>query len=163
MSARDHGLTCFGVSLDGEAAFPSVEREIQIRELYSAGETGDLLMYSKYTYENTECHLKLNGKLSRRIAEYKGNRQGHVRASGHYKAYVNPCLTALSDSSLGLHIGPICVTSVCIADYIYVLSGSKSGLQSALNIVSHYASRQRVTFNADKTKLVVVGSHIDMN
>ena len=31
-------LTCFGVSLDGEAAFPNVEREIQIRELYSAGE-----------------------------------------------------------------------------------------------------------------------------
>ena len=31
--ARDNGLTCFGVSLDGEAAFPSVEREIQIREL----------------------------------------------------------------------------------------------------------------------------------
>ena len=161
--ARDNGLTCFGVSLDGEAAFPSVEREIQIRELYSAGERGEILKYSRNTYKNTECHIKLNGKISRRFKEHKGNRQGHVRASGHYKAYVNPCLTALNDSNLGFQIGPICVTSVCIADDVYVLSGSKSSLQGALNIVNHYARRHRVTFNADKTKLVVTGSVIDMN
>ena len=41
--ARDNGLTCYGVSLDSEVAFPSVEREIQIRELYSVGERGDFL------------------------------------------------------------------------------------------------------------------------
>jgi hypothetical protein len=29
--AVDQKLTCFGVSLDGEAAFPSVEREIKVR------------------------------------------------------------------------------------------------------------------------------------
>ena len=65
--ALDQKQTCFGVSLDGEAAFPSVEREIQIRELYSVGERGDLLTYSKNTYENTECHIKEGGRLSRRI------------------------------------------------------------------------------------------------
>ena len=88
---------------------------------------------------------------------------GHVCASGHYKAYVNTCLTALDDSNLGFQIGPIRITSVCIADDVYVLSGSKSGLQGALNIVAHYAKRYRVNFNADKTKLVVTGSEIDMN
>ena len=46
---------------------------------------------------------------------------------------------------------------------MYVLSGSKSGLQGALNIVAHYDKRYRVNFNADKTKLVVTGSEIDMN
>ena len=70
--ARDKGVTCFGVSLDGEAAFPSVEREIQVRELYSVGERGDYLKYSRNTYQNTECYIKLDGKLSRKVAEYKG-------------------------------------------------------------------------------------------
>ena len=51
--AIDQKLTCFGVSLDGEAAFPSVEREIQIRELYSVGESGDLLSYSYRTPTQT--------------------------------------------------------------------------------------------------------------
>ena len=69
--AIDKKLTCFGVSLDGEAAFPSVERDIQIRELYANGERGDYLEYSRNTYKNIECNLKQNGKLSRKIEEHK--------------------------------------------------------------------------------------------
>ena len=160
--ALDHKMTCYGVSLDGESAFPSVERDIQIRELYHIGERGDLLKYSKQTYENTECHIKLNDKLSRKIKEKKGNRQGHVRASGHFKTYINPLLKSLNSSNLGFSIGPHCVTSVCIADDTYVLSQSPRSLQSALRIVSHYGKRYKLKFNALKTKAVVTGSKHDM-
>ena len=160
--AVDKKLTCFGVSLDGEAAFPSVEREIQVRELYTVGERGDYLSYSKNTYKNTECHLKQNGKLSRKFREEKGNRQGHVRASGHFKAYINPLLTTLNNSKLGFHVGPLCITAVCVADDTYVLTSSASSLQSALEIVSHYGKRYQVNFNAEKTKIVITGSKTDM-
>jgi hypothetical protein len=160
--AIDQKETCFGVSLDGEAAFPSVERDIQVRELYSVGECGDLLSYSRGTYQNTDCHMKLKGKLSRRIQEHKGNRQGHVRASGHFKVYINPCLLSLNSSNLGFYIGPICITAVCVADDTYLFSNSVSGLQTALNIISHYANRYQLRFNADKTKIVVTGSKLDM-
>ena len=145
--------------LDGEAAFPSVEREIQVRELYFAGERGNYLKYSKNTYENTNCHLKLNDKLSHKIAEHKGNRQGHVRASGHFKVYINPCLDTLDSSSLGFQLGPLCITTVCISDD----TDSVSRLQSALEIVSHYGRRYHLKFNADKTKIVVTGSKLDMS
>ena len=160
--ALDKKQTCFGVSLDGEAAFPSVERDIQIRALYSAGERGDLLAYSRNTYRNTECYLKLDDKLSRRIIEHKGNRQGHVRASGHFKVYINSCLISLNSSSLGYELGPFTITAVCVADDTYLLSNSPSGLQGALNIMSHYASQHQLNFNAGKTKIVVTGSKIDM-
>ena len=86
--ALDTRQTCFGVSFDGQAAFPSVDRSIQIRELYSSGESGDLLLYSKNTYENTVSRIKLDGKLSREISEKKGARQGHKRSSGHFKVYI---------------------------------------------------------------------------
>ena len=62
--ALDMKETCFGVSFDGQAAFPFVDRDIQVRELYSCGEAGDLLEYSRNTYENTVCRMKLDGKLS---------------------------------------------------------------------------------------------------
>ena len=161
--ALDSKKTCFGISLDGESAFPSVNREIQVRELYSVGERGTLLEYSKNTYVNTDCYLKQqDGYLSRKISEYTGNRQGHVRASGHYKAYINPLLLALNESKLGFYIGPICVTAVSVADDTYLLSGSPSALQAALKIVSFFGRRYRITFNTSKTKLVVTGSKIDM-
>ena len=121
--AIDNKQTCFGISFDGRAAFPSVDRDIQIRELYSCGESGDLLKYSRNTYTNTISHIKQDGMLGRPFREYKGSRQGHKRASGHFKSYINPCLTAVNSAELGYWIGPICVSCVCIADDNYVLSG----------------------------------------
>ena len=161
--ALDHKQTCFGVSLDGEAAFPSVNRDIQVRELYSVGEEGDYLEYSRNTYINTECKIKQDGKLSRTFMEYTGNRQGHVKAAGHFKTYINPCLEAVNSADFGFHIGPISVGAVCCADDTYVLADNPSSLQSAIDIVGHYAKRYRVVFNAEKTKIVVTGSKIDMD
>ena len=160
--AIDQKQTCFGVSLDGEAAFPSVERDIQVRELYAIGERGDILSYSKNTYKNTECQMKLKDKLSRKVVEHKGNRQGHARASGHFKVYINPVLLSLNSTKLGFHLGPLCSTAVCVADDAYLQSDRPSGLQGALDIICHYAKRYQLRFNAEKTKIVVFGSKHDM-
>ena len=97
-----------------------MERNIQIRELYSVGERGDLLSYSRRTYQNTDCHMKLKDKLSRRFQEDKGNRQGHVRASGHFKVYINSCLLSLNSSNLGVFFGTLCTTADCVADDTYL-------------------------------------------
>ena len=160
--ALDTKQTCFGISFDGQAAFPSVDREIQVRELYSCGETGDLLAYSRNTYKNTVCKMKQGAKLSREIREYKGARQGHKRASGHFKTYINPCLTAANSSGLGFFIGPVCVSVICVADDTYVLSGHPRDLQALVNIIGHYGKRYRLIFGADKTKVTVTGSKQDM-
>ena len=133
-----------------------------MRELYSTGEQGDLLQYSNNIYQNTDSCIKMEGKLGRRFRTYKGSRQGHVKASGHFKAYINPCLTAANKSNLGFNIGPICVTAVCVADDAYVLSDCPRKLQGAINIVGHYGKRYRVVFGASKTKAVITGSKIDM-
>ena len=161
--ALDTKQTCFGVSFDGQAAFPSVDRDILVRELYSCGETGDLLQYSNNTYQNTVSQVKQDGMVGRQFREYKGSRQGHKRAAGNFKSYINPCLTATNSSQLGFWIGPICVTCVCVADDTYVLSGDPRKLQDIINIVGHYGKRYRVTFGADKTKVTVTGSKVDMS
>ena len=98
--------------------------------------------------------LQLYGKLSRTFEEHTGNRQGHVKASGHFKTYINPCLDTLNSTDLGFHIGLLSVLVVCCADDTYLLSGTPSGLQAAIKIVEHYARRYRVVFNASKTKIV---------
>ena len=160
--ALDTKQTCFGVRFDGKAAFPSVDRDIQVRELYTCGESGDLLQYSRNTYQNTVCKMKQDGKLSREIHEFRGSRQGLKRAAGHFKTYINPCLTAANSSQLGFFIGPICVSVVCIADDTYVLSGDPRSLQGLIDIIGHYGRRYRLIFGADKTKVTVTGSKHDM-
>ena len=160
--AVDKKLICYGVSFDGESAFPSVERNIQVRELYSIGERGYILRYSKHTYENTDCHIKMHDKISRKIQEHKGNRQGHVKASGYCKVYVNPCLRSLQNSNLGFQLGPLTVPVVCVADDAYLLVNRPSSLQALLDIMAPYANKYQLKFNTVKTKIVVTGSKLDM-
>ena len=106
--------------------------------------------------------MKQDGKLGRQFVEYKGSRQGHKRAAGHFKCYINPCLISTNNSNLGFWIGPICVTCICVADDTYILSSDPRQLQGIINIVGHYGKRFRVIFGADKTKITNTGSKQDM-
>ena len=81
----DNKLTFFGCSLDGESAFEVVDRSIQLRELYCAGQTGEYWLSSKYSYENSKSTVKMNGKLSRTFDETLGVKQGNVNSNDDYK------------------------------------------------------------------------------
>ena len=121
-----------------------------------------MLQYSHNPYKNTECHIKMDDQISRKINEFKGNRQGHVRASGHFKVYINSSLMSLKTSNLGFQLGPLAVPVVCVADDAYLLANSPSSLQALLDIMSNYARKYQLRFNASKTKVVVTGSKPDM-
>ena len=54
------------------------------------------------------------------------------------------------------------VPVVCVADDAYLMASSPSGLQALLDIMSHYAKKYQLRFNASKTKIVVTGSKPDM-
>ena len=101
--------------------------------------------------------------IGRQFCEHKGNRQGHKRASGHFKSYINPCLVTANSSDLGYWIGPICLSCVCLCDDTYVLSEDPRKLQGLVDIVAHYGNRYRVVFGAGKTKVTVTGSRTDMS
>ena len=88
----DQENTCFGVSLDCGAVFSNVDSDIQVRAR---------------TLVNTECTMQLEGQLGRSFSEYSGNRQGHVKAAGHFKSYIDPCLDTLTEGDLGFHNGLI--------------------------------------------------------
>jgi hypothetical protein len=75
----DNKITFFGCSLDGESAFEVEDRSIQLRELYCAGEEGEFWKSSKYTYDDSLTKIKMQGKLSRRVEENLGVKQGHKK------------------------------------------------------------------------------------
>ena len=107
--------------------------------------------------------MKQNRELSRESMEWKGERQGHKRSSGHFRSYINPCLTAAYSSELGFYIGPVCISVICIAYDTYALSGNPRSLQGLINIIGHYGRRYRLIFGPDKTKVTITGSKQDMN
>jgi hypothetical protein len=73
----DMKITFFGCSLDGKSAFEVVDRTIQRRELYCSGFKGHYWLASNYSYQNSRCKIKMNGKLSSEFKETLGVKQGH--------------------------------------------------------------------------------------
>ena len=152
----DNKTTFFGCSLDGESAFEVVDRTIQLRELYCAGETGEYWKSSKRSYENSLTQIKMKGKLSRTFEETAGVKQGHINSSDNYKIYINPALNTFDDSNLGVWVGPINVSVTGVADDNYLMSATQSGLQGLIRIAEHYGNRYKITYGATKTKITVV-------
>ena len=158
----DMKKTFFGCSLDGDSAFEVVNRSIQTRELYCAGETGQYWQASHYSYQNSLTRIKMNGQLSRNIEESLGVKQGRNKSSDHYKIYIAPLLDTLENSNLGVWIGPINVGVSGVADDVYLMSDKQSKLQEQMNIAVHYGKMYRITYGAAKTKVTVVGSDVDV-
>ena len=158
----DMKRTYFGCSLDGDSAFEVVNRNIQTRELYCAGERGQYWQASHYSYQNSQTNIKMNGQLSRNISETLGVKQGRNKSSDHYKLYVAPLLDTLDTAKLGVWIGNINVGVSGVADDIYLMTDSQTKLQAQLDIATHYGKLYRIQYGASKTKVTIVGSEIDM-
>ena len=159
----DMKKTFIGCSLDGESAFEVVDRGIQKRELYIAGERGEYWLSSHFSYENSSTQIKMKGQLSRPFNEKLGVKQGHIRSSDNYKIYINPLLDTLEDSQLGIWIGPVNVSSTDCADDVYLISDNQLRLQCLLDIASNYGQRYRIKYGASKTKITIVGAEVDKN
>ena len=97
----DMKKTFFGCSLDGDSAFEVVNRNIQKRELYCAGETGQFWQASHFSYQNSLTHIKMNGQLSRSIEETLGVKQGRNKSSDQFKIDIAPLLDTLDNDNLG--------------------------------------------------------------
>ena len=122
----DMKKTFFGCSLDGYSAFEVVDRNIQTRELYCAGEKGQYWQASQYSYQNSLTCIKMNGKLSRSINEKFGVKQGRNKSSDHYKVYIAPLLDTLGSANLGVWIGSINVSVSGVADDVYPMTDNKT-------------------------------------
>ena len=92
---QDNKMTFFGCSLDGENAFEVVDRTIQLRELYCAGEKGEFWKSTKHSYDKSLTQIKMQHKISRTFEETAGVKQGHINSSDNYKIYLNPELDTL--------------------------------------------------------------------
>ena len=152
----------FGCTLDGDSAFEVVDREVQKRELFFAGEEGEYWQFSNNSYINTKTQIKMDGNLSRPINEELGVRQGHIKSSDNFRIFINPCLVTLDESNLGYWIGPVCVSTTGVADDIFLQSDNQHNLQYLLDIASKTGKQYRIIYGAAKTKITVVGSKLDM-
>ena len=76
---------------------------------------------------------------------------------------MGPLLDTIENADLGVWVGPKYMGVSGVVDDIYLMSDKQSKLQEQLNIYLKYGKMVRVTYGAAKTKVIVVGSGVDVD
>ena len=97
-----------------------------------------------YIYKNQTCDVKWSGEYSHRFPVSNGVRQGAVSSAFLFSVYIDELLIILKNSRLGCHIDSVFLGAFIFADDIFLLSASRSGLQSLVDICQDFASRKNL-------------------
>jgi hypothetical protein len=153
--AKDDQRDLFITFMDTSKAFDVVDHKGMLNSLYKQGIQGPLWTLFSNMYTDIHSLVKWGGQRSSPFQELQGIRQGGVSSADCYKAGKNQLLHQLGELS-SMRLGHVTAGCVMVADDLALASHSPRSLQIALNFVELDASRERYSFNCDKTKTVAV-------
>ena len=114
-----------------------------------------------FIYEHQSCTVKWSGAMSKEFHVSNGVRQGAVSSAILFGVYIDGLLLLLKKSRLGCHIDNVFVGAFIFANDILLLSESRAGLQSLVNICQTFARCKNLKFGSNpnfersKTKCIV--------
>ena len=114
-----------------------------------------------HIYTNQSCNVKWNGSCSDPFTVTNGVRQGAVSSPILFSLYINDLFSVLQSSGLGCCLNGLYYGCFGYADDLLLLSASRSGLQSMVNICAEFMKKKSLKFNTNinpvksKTKCVI--------
>ena len=158
-SKKRHIYACF---VDFSSAFPSVWRNGLYYKLLKEGISSKFVNIVKSLYSNTECAIKIDNKISDTFKSTIGTRQGCNLSPTLFNFYTNDLPKLLSESDVDpVQLDKKPIPLLMYADDIVLLSKSQKGLQCALNVLSLYCHKWKLSINMKKTKIMIFNSRND--
>ena len=102
-----------------------------------------------HIYCNQNCIAKWNGASSDRFSVSNGVRQGAVSSAVLFSVYIDDLIQLLKKSRLGCEIDGIYFGVFIYADDILLLSASRMGLQSMVNICEKFTADRNLKFGTN--------------
>jgi len=151
----ERNSTVFSIFLDNEKAFDRIWQDGLFFKLWNIGITEKMWKIIYMSYKTATAHVQFNLLTSRVFQIKQGVGQGRVMSAWLFGLFINDLITKLLETSCGLMIGQLHIPTVLLADDTTLLSGTKSGLQTLLNVVNDYAHQWRLKYNATKSACLV--------
>ena len=119
-------------------------------KLLERGISSIFLRLILFIYRNQFCDVRWNGKKSHRFPVSNGVRQGAVSSPILFCVYVDDLIKKLRKSGLGCKIGGKYLGVAVYADDIFLISASRNGLQSIVNICPTFAENSNLKFSMNQ-------------
>ena len=101
-----------------------------------------------YTYQ--QCSVKWGQSYSYSFSVSNGVRQGAISSAILFSVYIDELFIILRNAEFGCHINGLFLGCFGYADDIFLISGSRSGLQAMVNICQDFASSKNLQFSTHK-------------
>ena len=151
----------YGCTMDLSKAFDMVDWCELFGTLRERSVEPIFLRLLLYIYRNQMCDVRWNGKHSDKFSVKNGVRQGAVSSPIFFSVYIDSLMKILRESGIGCSISNIYLGCFGYADDLLLLSASRSGLQSMVNICEKFAAQKCLKFSTSndpeksKTKCLV--------
>ena len=149
--------------LDASKAFDKVNYVKLFNLLLSKGICPLLLRLLIVLYTNQNIRVKWQNCISEPFSCSNGVKQGGVLSPILFNIYIDELLTRFKSSHLGCHVGHVYMGAFAYADDITLLTPTQYALDKLLDIANDFSTEYDVTFNPDKTKLIVYSNDQDCN
>ena len=142
---------------DVSKAFDGVWVKGLFYQLRQLGLTGKIWRLLYLTYQNFECRVRIQGRLSDWYVMGCGIHQGGYLSLVKYVAFINPLIVELSQANLCCTISGLQTTPPGYADDLATACISKNRMDKVMKIFSNHGSKWRYQFNASKSAVLVYG------
>ena len=154
---RSQGKKTWMAFLDFRKAFPSVWREGLWEKMKYYGIDGKFLRLCQDLYRDVGVRVRVGKVFSERYTIEGGLRQGCILSPSLFSLFLMDLAEELERQGLRIRVRGTWMGACFFADNIVLLAESDNDLQNMLDVVSNYANRWKLMFNASKCGVLVVG------
>jgi hypothetical protein len=142
--------------LDATKAFDRVEYCKLFRKLMSRKIPAVIIRLILNIYVNHTTRIAWNGIHSDQFCVRNGVKQGGILSPVLYCLYIDGLIDQLTRSNKGCYMGSFFVGVLAYADDLVLLSPTPRAMRSMLAVCDSYASEFCISFNANKSKCLLI-------
>ena len=111
-------------------------------------------MAVKGIYHKAFCAVKVNGILSDWFESTQGTKQGDNLSPNWFSMYLNPLLSELKATEVGVQVDNCLISVLAYADDLVLVAESERDLQKLINVLESWCFKWRLNVNTEKTKVM---------
>ncbi len=144
----------FACFVDFRKAFDLIDRNMLLYRFLEQGIDGKMYEAIKGIYHRAVCAVRINGTVTDWFETSQGTKQGDNLSPNCFSLYLNPLLSELKLSGVGVRVGENLISVLAYADDLVLMAENAKDLQYLIDILQAWCYKWRLSVNVNKTKVV---------